>query len=94
VVTLVERRDVYGYWHLSGPIGPFGTPEEYKGADQVVDRIAVHAERAFTARGAAEAALKSFQRHFDKPLCYWERTAHGMGILDEIKQGLATSGWK
>src|SRR5260370_12041862 len=75
VVNLVERRDVYGYWRLSVPIGPFGTPEEYKSADQFVDRIAVHSERAFTARGAAEAALKSFQRHFYEPLCYWDRTA-------------------
>jgi hypothetical protein len=94
LVTLVEKRDVYSYWHLGAPVGPFGAPEEYKSADQFVDRIAVHSERAFTARGAAEAALKRFQRHFDEPLYYWDRTARGTGILDEIKEAIATPGWK
>jgi hypothetical protein len=92
VVDLVEKRDIYGFWRLNAPIGPFGTRDEYKSADQFVDRIAVHSERAFTARGASQAALKSFQRHFDEPLCYWDRTARGKGTLDEIKQALGRTG--
>lgn len=94
LAALVEKRDVHGYWHLGAPVGPFGAPEEYKNADQFADRIVVHSERAFTARGAAEAALKRFQRHLDEPLCYWDRTAHGIGVLDETKKALATLGWK
>lgn len=90
LLTLVEKRDVYSYWRHGAPVGPFGTPEEYKSADQFVDRIAVHSERAFTARGAAEAALRRFHKHFDEPLCYWDRTAHGTKIFDGVSKALAT----
>jgi hypothetical protein len=94
LVTLVERGDVYSYWRLGVPVGPFGTPEEYRSADQFVDRIAIHSERAFTMRGAAQAALKSFQRHLDEPLCYWDRTDRGTATFDEIKKTLALPGRK
>jgi hypothetical protein len=94
LVDLVEKRDIYAYWCLNAPIGPFGTREEYEAADQFADRIAIHSERAFTAKGAAEAALKKFQSHFDEPLCYWDSTARGMDVLDEVKRAIAPPGWK
>jgi len=90
LLTLVEKQDVYGYWRNGAPVGPFGTPEEYKGADQFVDQIIVHCEKALTVRGAAEAALKRVQSHFDEPLCYWNRAVHGGKIFDGVSKALAT----
>ena len=58
---LVERRDVWGYWRANLPIGPMGTPEQYKSADQSVQRMGVFSVRAFTARGAVESAFERFR---------------------------------
>src|SRR5262245_20251926 len=59
-----------------------------KAPDQFVDRIAIHSVTAFTARGAAGAALQRFQRLFDEPLFYWDRNA-GEEMIDEIDRALS-----
>ena len=58
---LIDREDVWAFWSKNMPVGPLGEPEQYKSADQFVEQVNLLPVRAFTARGAAKAALKGLQ---------------------------------